>query len=240
MNYNNRVSSRDPFAGRIRAAVGSLNSAASTWRSADSQANYVESDVRSADSEFSTAEYAASRASNDDENNDASWDGRDLASSFRSGGRDLNSVEGGMGSARRELHSVGTGINRVGSDLDQLRKDLQQAKDARFQAVTDAMIKLSYSNDQALSVDAGWKSVSQSAGRASREAGNASYDIQQIVSDEPGKDVSSSGRAVENTVRSIQYKIDDMESALSNSTYSSSNGQRDLQQAIQFLQNTLY
>lgn len=228
---NPKVSNND-----LNAALASLRNAASKWDQAESNMRQVDRYVSSADSEFRNADFPARRASFDNANTDSSWEGRQLDRHFRTGDRHLDNSQWDLRSAKREADGMGRDIDSGQSFLSSLESEYRRNNDPRLSQVQQAIAETNSSESQFGRVQNDWRRVDSSLSFTSSAVDRSNFDIQQIMWDRPGQDVSHYGFRVSSNLNSIQSDLRQIDSNLRSAASSGDQGEGHLDNAIRILE----
>lgn len=225
-----------PSSTHLNSALSSLRNAAQKWDQAENDIRQVDRYIDSADREFQSADFPARRASFDNANTDSSWEGRQLDRHFRSGDRSLDSSQWQMRSAKSNADGTGRDIDSGQSHLVQLEREYRENNDPRLNSVQRAMAELNSSESQYGRVESDWRRIDSSIGFTSNTVRRSDFDIQQIMWDRPGKDVSSYGFRVSSNLNSIQSDLRRLDSDLRRAGTNGDQAEGHLDNAIRILE----
>lgn len=228
---NSKVSSNN-----LSAALASLRNASSKWDQAENNMRQVDRYIGSADGEFRNADFPARRASFDNAATDSSWEGRQLDRHFRNGDRYLDNSQWDMRSAKREADGMGRDIDSGQSFLSSLESEYRQNNDPRLTQVQQAIAETNSSESQFGRVESDWRRVDSSISFTSSAVDRSNFDIQQIMWDRPGQDVSHYGFRVSSNLNSIQSDLRQIDSSLRRAASSGDQGEGHLDNAIRILE----
>ena len=235
MQTNTRLSSHQPQ-NHLGTALASLKTAAQKWDQAENTATRVDRYVDSAESEFRQAEFPARRASFDNGRTDSSWDGRQLDRNFRSGERHLSNSKFDLRSADRSVDSLGGDIDNGQASLQALEKEYRETNDPRLASVQRALAEVNSSESSFSKVGSEWRRADSSLSFTSSAVNRSQFDIQQIIFDRPGQNVSHYGFRVSSNLNSIQSDLRQVDFDLRRAANSGDQGESHLDSAIRILE----
>lgn len=224
---------------KLHTALENLKTAAQNWDGAETNAERADRYGDSAERDFRQAEFPARNASFDNARRDSSWDGRDLDRSFRSGGRAVDNSQFELRGAQSKLNKVEKTIDSEQVNLQDVAAELEAAKDERAVSVRKAIEELGMSDQSFDRVDREWRTADSATAFTGFDIRRAESDIQQIIFDRPGRDVSHYGFRVSSSLNSIQGDLRTMDFALSRSGAHGDKGESHLDAAIALLQQTV-
>lgn len=226
-----------PASGKLSQAINTLKQAARDWDEAERSQGQVDRYLDSTEQNFRDAEYPARNASFDNAQRDSSWDGRELERHFRSGERNIDSSQFKLGDADRSLERTTNGIDSGQYTLEQLADEYRDAGDPRLDDIRSAQEALNSSEQSFGQVEWGWNSAGSSLRFTQSDVSQAQWDIREISSDRPGRDVSIYGSRVSSKINSIQGDLRMIETDMYRARSNGDSGEDLLDRAIAILED---
>ena len=120
--------------------------------------------------------------------------------------------------------------------LSSLESEYRQNNDPRLTQVQQAIAETNSSESQFGRVESDWRRVDSSISFTSSAVDRSNFDIQQIMWDRPGQDVSHYGFRVSSNLNSIQSDLRQIDSSLRRAASSGDQGEGHLDNAIRILE----
>lgn len=234
-----RVQQTGSFHQRISSLSKSLRGSSKKWQGMAVELKAGSRQVMFAKGDFKVAKDGAYWASHDNGRTDSSWHGSRIEGGFQDGARDLDWAESLVRRSDRKLDGLQDELALSDSDLDQLVRDMASAGDARLPLLEQAATKLNAAESSFGEMGPEFDEFRDGSRQVDRHVRWSRSDIEEVVRDRPGFNVSGAARRIQKQIQKIDGELDDLESGLHSSRQSGAQGEEYLIATISHLERAL-
>lgn len=229
--------SRQPanFSTRISNLSKKLRADSQQWDKISVNLKASARQVLFSDSDFGRAEDAAVQASHDTARTDSSWHGDRMEGGVQSGTRNLDWGDGLIRRSDKRLEKLKQRLSLSEQELNELLEDMAAAGDSRVPEVEAAVGSLEGSQRHFAAMKPEFKEFRTGARKVDRLAAWAGSDIEEVVADQPGYNVSRAARRALSRLREIGQEVDTLATNVASSRGQGSQGDQQLWATISHL-----